>query len=102
MRATHCPAVKPAGYHISLEHCYIQLDNFPKTKHENLKSPSHTLNLRPSLNVIKGKGKGKVKVKGKGKVKRKCKGKVIPLQARSGPVGRGIALLFHDCGTRRW
>jgi len=31
----------------------------------------------------------------------KCK--VIPLQARCGPerVGRGIALLFHDRGTRR-
>ena len=32
----------------------------------------------------------------------KGKGKVIPLQARCGPeVGRGIALLFHDRGTRR-
>ena len=31
------------------------------------------------------------------------KGKVIPLQARCGQkVGRGIALLFHDRGTRRW
>jgi len=30
------------------------------------------------------------------------KGKVIPLQARCGPEeGRGIALLFHDRGTRR-
>ena len=31
------------------------------------------------------------------------KGKVIPLQDLCGPaqrVGRGIALLFHDCGTR--
>ena len=28
--------------------------------------------------------------------------KVIPLQARAAQsVGRGIALLFHDCGTRR-
>jgi hypothetical protein len=28
-------------------------------------------------------------------------GKVIPLQARCGQrVGRGIALLFHDLGTR--
>ena len=29
---------------------------------------------------------------------------VIPLQARCGPqrVGRAIALLFHDRGTRRW
>ena len=35
-------------------------------------------------------------------VKGKCK--VIPLQARCGPqrVGRVIALLFHDRGTRRW
>ena len=32
----------------------------------------------------------------------KKKGKVIPLQARCGPQGgRGIALLFHDPGTRR-
>jgi len=31
-----------------------------------------------------------------------CKGKVFPLQARCGPeVGRGIALLFHDRGTRK-
>ena len=30
------------------------------------------------------------------------KGKVIPLRARCGPeLGRGIALLFHDRGTRR-
>ena len=34
--------------------------------------------------------------------KRGKKGKVIPLQARCGPeCGRGIALLFHDRGTRR-
>ena len=26
---------------------------------------------------------------------------MIPLQARCGPEGRGIALLFHDRGTRR-
>ena len=32
----------------------------------------------------------------------KGKGKVLPLQARCGPEGgRGIALLFHDRGTRR-
>jgi len=31
-----------------------------------------------------------------------CKGKGFPLQARCDPeVGRGIALLFHDRGTRR-
>jgi hypothetical protein len=31
---------------------------------------------------------------------KKCK--VTPLRARCGPeVGRGIALLFHDLGTRR-
>ena len=31
------------------------------------------------------------------------KGKVIPLQPRvAHRVGRGIALLFHDRGTRRW
>ena len=29
------------------------------------------------------------------------KGKVIPSQARCDPEGRGIALLFHDRGTRR-
>jgi len=34
--------------------------------------------------------------------KKLTKGKVISLQARCGPeVGRGIALLFHDRGTRR-
>ena len=27
---------------------------------------------------------------------------MIPLQAQCGPEGRGIALLFHDRGTRRW
>jgi len=33
---------------------------------------------------------------------KKGKGKVIPLQAWCGPgVSRGIALLFHDRGTRR-
>jgi len=32
----------------------------------------------------------------------KCKGKVFPLQARCAQrMGRGIALLFHDRGTRR-
>jgi len=32
----------------------------------------------------------------------KGKGKVIPLQAGVAQrVGTGIALLFHDCGTRR-
>jgi hypothetical protein len=35
-------------------------------------------------------------------IKGKSKGKVTPLQARCGPkVGTGIALLFHDHGTRR-
>ena len=36
--------------------------------------------------------------------KMKCsrgKGKVIPLQGVAQRVGRGIALLFHDRGTRR-
>ena len=31
-----------------------------------------------------------------------CKGKVTPLQAGVDlRMGRGVALLFHDCGTRR-
>ena len=35
-------------------------------------------------------------------IRRPLKGKVFPLQARCGQrVGRGIALLFHDRGTRR-
>ena len=35
-------------------------------------------------------------------IARSIKGKVIPLQVRCGPrVSRGIALLFHDRGTRR-
>jgi hypothetical protein len=40
--------------------------------------------------------------KKKKKKKKRVKCKVIPLQARCAQrVGRGIALLFHDCGTRR-